>query len=163
MFVNVSPADYNSEETASSLAYAARVKTITNNAERMQESAEVARLKRVIAQLRAGGPGGGGGEPTAASDEDGFGADGADGMGHTSPLSAPQAVNGSGGDDDGGQPEPVALTPWSPAVLVPVAGKGGGDSPLGASEALGGGTPAALSSGSVAPGGELVMSGRVRT
>lgn len=32
MFVNISPADYNAEETATSLQYAARVKTITNDA-----------------------------------------------------------------------------------------------------------------------------------
>jgi hypothetical protein len=30
MFVNISPADYNCDETVSSLQYAARVKTITN-------------------------------------------------------------------------------------------------------------------------------------
>jgi hypothetical protein len=32
MFVNISPADYNAEETATSLQYAARVKLITNDA-----------------------------------------------------------------------------------------------------------------------------------
>lgn len=32
MFVNFSPADYNADETATSLAYATRVKKITNNA-----------------------------------------------------------------------------------------------------------------------------------
>ncbi|RYG56604.1 hypothetical protein EON66_02480 [archaeon] len=36
MFVNLSPADYNAEETLSSLVYASRVKLITNNAEKMQ-------------------------------------------------------------------------------------------------------------------------------
>ena len=34
-FVNFSPADYNCDETVSSLAYAARVKKITNNAARV--------------------------------------------------------------------------------------------------------------------------------
>jgi hypothetical protein len=32
MFVNISPADYNCDETASSLTYALRVKNITNSA-----------------------------------------------------------------------------------------------------------------------------------
>ncbi len=32
MFVNISPADYNAEETATALQYAARVKNITNDA-----------------------------------------------------------------------------------------------------------------------------------
>ena len=36
MFVNLSPADYNAEETQSSLVYASRVKLITNSAEKMQ-------------------------------------------------------------------------------------------------------------------------------
>jgi len=36
MFVNLSPADYNVEETQSSLVYASRVKLITNSAEKMQ-------------------------------------------------------------------------------------------------------------------------------
>ena len=41
MFVNISPADYNSEETYTSLQYAQRVKAITNDASKAQESAEV--------------------------------------------------------------------------------------------------------------------------
>jgi kinesin family protein C2/C3 len=41
MFVNISPADYNCEETATSLQYAARVKLITNDASKAAESAEV--------------------------------------------------------------------------------------------------------------------------
>ncbi len=40
--------------TQTSLQYAARVKLITNSAEKAQESAEVARLKAQIAALRAG-------------------------------------------------------------------------------------------------------------
>lgn len=54
MFVNMSPADYNAEETQSSLVYASRVKLITNSAEKMQETAEIARLKKIIASLKAG-------------------------------------------------------------------------------------------------------------
>lgn len=36
MFVNISPADYNQEETATALTYASRVKLITNSAEKQQ-------------------------------------------------------------------------------------------------------------------------------
>jgi hypothetical protein len=59
-----------------SLAYAARVKLITNNAERMAESAEVARLKAVVAALRAGRevplePAAGEGEPDVGSEAGG--------------------------------------------------------------------------------------------
>ena len=46
MFVNFSPADYNAEETCTSLQYAQRVKTITNSAAKAQESAEIQQLKR---------------------------------------------------------------------------------------------------------------------
>ena len=35
-FVNISPADYNSEETTTSLQYAQRVKMITNDASKAQ-------------------------------------------------------------------------------------------------------------------------------
>ncbi|EKX35813.1 kinesin-like protein [Guillardia theta CCMP2712] len=41
MFVNISPSDYNSEETTTSLQYASRVKLITNDASKAQESAEI--------------------------------------------------------------------------------------------------------------------------
>lgn len=54
MFVNFSPADYNSDETTTSLMYAARVKKIINNASRAAESAEVAKLKAMIKRLKAG-------------------------------------------------------------------------------------------------------------
>jgi hypothetical protein len=54
MFVNVSPADYNAEETNSSLGYAARVKLIQNQAKRTSESSEVLRLKRIISAMQAG-------------------------------------------------------------------------------------------------------------
>ncbi len=36
MFVNISPADYNQEETVTALTYATRVKLITNTAEKQQ-------------------------------------------------------------------------------------------------------------------------------
>ena len=45
MFVNFSPADYNADETATSLSYAARVKKIVNNASKQAETEEVAKLK----------------------------------------------------------------------------------------------------------------------
>ncbi|RLN57168.1 hypothetical protein BBJ29_005792 [Phytophthora kernoviae] len=54
MFVNISPADYNTEETVTSLTYASRVKLITNNANKNSESEQVNRLKAIIKQLRAG-------------------------------------------------------------------------------------------------------------
>lgn len=57
MFVNVSPADYNAEETQTSLAYASRVKLITNNASKQSENEEIRRLKAIIANLKAGGDG----------------------------------------------------------------------------------------------------------
>jgi len=37
MFVNFSPADYNCDETITSLNYAARVKTIVNSASKVTE------------------------------------------------------------------------------------------------------------------------------
>ncbi|XP_002122612.2 uncharacterized protein LOC100187504 [Ciona intestinalis] len=54
MFVNISPANYNSEESVTSLTYAARVKLITNDASKNAETKEVARLRQVIAKLKAG-------------------------------------------------------------------------------------------------------------
>ncbi|CAN0355447.1 unnamed protein product, partial [Phaeothamnion confervicola] len=54
MFVNISPADYNAEETVTSLMYASRVKLITNSANKNQDSEEVARLKAIIRKLKAG-------------------------------------------------------------------------------------------------------------
>ena len=76
-YVNISPADYNLEETLTSLAYAARVKLITNDAAKngassparrpalvrpvsecgrfvAEESKEVHRLKDQIKQLKTG-------------------------------------------------------------------------------------------------------------
>jgi hypothetical protein len=54
MFVNFSPADYNADETSTSLMYAARVKKIVNNASKAAESEEVARLKQIIKRLQGG-------------------------------------------------------------------------------------------------------------
>ena len=54
MFVNISPADYNSAESAISLTYASRVKLITNNATKNADSKEVAKLKQIIAKLKNG-------------------------------------------------------------------------------------------------------------
>ncbi|XP_058881588.1 uncharacterized protein si:dkey-96l17.6 isoform X1 [Acipenser ruthenus] len=48
MFVNISPADYNAEETVISLIYATRVKAITNNAQKNSECKEITRLKEVL-------------------------------------------------------------------------------------------------------------------
>ncbi|KAF0719548.1 Aste57867_962 [Aphanomyces stellatus] len=54
MFVNISPADYNQDETQTSLSYAPRVKLITNQANKNSDTKEVAKLKQIIKQLKAG-------------------------------------------------------------------------------------------------------------
>lgn len=54
MFVNVSPSEYNADETANSLQYASRVKLITNDAAKASESKEIQRLKDIISKLKAG-------------------------------------------------------------------------------------------------------------
>ncbi len=54
MFVNFSPADYNADETSTSLMYASRVKKIVNNASKQAESEEVAKLKMIIKRLQQG-------------------------------------------------------------------------------------------------------------
>jgi len=54
MFVNISPADYNQDETVTSLTYAARVKEIKNTANKNADSKEVAHLKAIIAKYKAG-------------------------------------------------------------------------------------------------------------
>lgn len=51
MFVNVSPAEFNCEETITSLNYAARAKNIQNKATKNLDNAEVAKLKRKIQDL----------------------------------------------------------------------------------------------------------------
>ncbi|XP_076443264.1 uncharacterized protein LOC143281879 [Babylonia areolata] len=54
MFVNISPADYNCDETVISLTYASRVKLITNDASKNADNKEIARLKAIISKLKAG-------------------------------------------------------------------------------------------------------------
>ncbi len=54
MFVNVSPADYNRDETVTSLTYASRVKLITNDAQKNADSKEITRLKAIIKKLQTG-------------------------------------------------------------------------------------------------------------
>lgn len=54
MFVNISPADYNVDETVVSLTYASRVKLITNDASKNADNKEINRLKGIIAKLKAG-------------------------------------------------------------------------------------------------------------
>ncbi|KAK1176041.1 kinesin-like protein KIN-14I [Acipenser oxyrinchus oxyrinchus] len=56
MFVNISPADYNAEETVISLIYATRVKAITNHAQKNSECKEITRLKEIILKLKSGQP-----------------------------------------------------------------------------------------------------------
>ena len=53
MMVNVAPGDANADESLQSLAYGQRAKLITNTATKMVETAEVQRLKKIIAQLRS--------------------------------------------------------------------------------------------------------------
>ena len=52
--LNVSPADYNCEETINSFNYAARVRCIENEVKRNTESKEIVRLKNVIRRMRQG-------------------------------------------------------------------------------------------------------------
>ena len=63
MFVNTSPADYNTPESNSSLAFANRCKDITNAvaAGPGVQAAQVSALKKELAKLKKGGGGGGGG------------------------------------------------------------------------------------------------------
>ncbi|XP_023658969.1 uncharacterized protein [Paramormyrops kingsleyae] len=56
MFVNISPASCNTEETLTSLSYATRVKAITNTAQKNSESKEIAHLKEIILKLKSGQP-----------------------------------------------------------------------------------------------------------
>lgn len=53
MFVCIGPADYNIEESVTSLGYATRVKTIINNVNRQAETKEIQRLKRIIEKLKS--------------------------------------------------------------------------------------------------------------
>ncbi|XP_069137700.1 uncharacterized protein [Argopecten irradians] len=54
MFVNISPADYNQDETIISLMYASRVKLITNDASKNADNKEIAKLKNIIAKMKKG-------------------------------------------------------------------------------------------------------------
>ncbi|XP_060607664.1 nuclear anchorage protein 1-like [Ruditapes philippinarum] len=54
MFVNISPADYNMDETVISLTYASRVKLITNDASKNADNKEIARLRNIIDKLKKG-------------------------------------------------------------------------------------------------------------
>jgi hypothetical protein len=63
MFVNVSPASSNEEETLGSLSYATRASLIKNEVKKDEDSAEVQRLKKIIARLSAENQQGGGGRP----------------------------------------------------------------------------------------------------
>ncbi|ESO98670.1 hypothetical protein LOTGIDRAFT_174085 [Lottia gigantea] len=54
MFVNISPADYNQDESVISLTYASRVKLITNDASKNSDNKEIARLKSIIQKLKQG-------------------------------------------------------------------------------------------------------------
>ena len=47
MFVNLSPTQWNGQETLSSLLYASRAKQISNKAFKQDESEEISRLKQV--------------------------------------------------------------------------------------------------------------------
>jgi hypothetical protein len=59
MFVNTSPADYNSAETNSSLGFASRCKDITNSVQQGPgvQAAQMNALKKQLAQLKKGGGG----------------------------------------------------------------------------------------------------------
>jgi len=118
MFVNISPVEYNADETHSALVYAARVKLITNSAEKQQETQQIRRLKAIIAELRRGGTVSAGDAEAAAAEaeaEDAFG-DGAE-------VSAASGCGGGGGG--GGETEEsemaAALQYEEAALLVGTA------------------------------------------
>lgn len=52
MFVNISPSDYNSQETKLSLFFGENAKKIKNNVSKNVESQEIIKLKEEIASLR---------------------------------------------------------------------------------------------------------------
>ena len=52
MFVNISPAEYNREETIGSLKYASRAKDIKNDVTQMTDTAEISKLKDIIRKLQ---------------------------------------------------------------------------------------------------------------
>ncbi|ELU03973.1 hypothetical protein CAPTEDRAFT_167295 [Capitella teleta] len=54
MFVNISPVNYNADESVISLTYASRVKLITNDAQKNADNKEISRLKGIIQKLKKG-------------------------------------------------------------------------------------------------------------
>jgi len=109
MFVNSSPVEYNADETHSALVYAARVKLITNSAEKQQETQQIRRLKAIIAELRRGGTVSAGDAEAAAAEgeaEDAFG-DGAE---------APAGGGGGGGETE--ESEMAAALHYEEAALL---------------------------------------------
>ena len=52
MFVNISPADYNYQETKSSLYFGSKVKEIQNPVQKNIESEEIKKLKEEVEMLR---------------------------------------------------------------------------------------------------------------
>jgi hypothetical protein len=52
MFVNISPADYNYQETKSSLYFGSKVKEIQNPIEKNRESEEIRRLREELELLK---------------------------------------------------------------------------------------------------------------
>jgi hypothetical protein len=56
MVVNVSPLLADANESKSSLDYAQRVKEVTNECSRNFETAEIARLKSIIEDMKASSP-----------------------------------------------------------------------------------------------------------
>ncbi len=52
MFVNISPADWNTEETQTSLYYASRVKLITNESSKNVETKELSRMKKRYEEMQ---------------------------------------------------------------------------------------------------------------
>ena len=53
MFVNVSPATYNLDETHNSLQYASRVRTIVNTASKDEANKHVQKLKQAVTYWKA--------------------------------------------------------------------------------------------------------------
>jgi hypothetical protein len=51
MFVNISPASSNEEETVGSLGYATRASLIKNHVKKQEDTAEVRRLKKIVSTL----------------------------------------------------------------------------------------------------------------
>lgn len=80
------------DETITSLTYAARVKLITNNANKNQDSEEVARLKAIIRKLKAG-------EDASTIEE---GASSSSSSSSSSSASARATPSDESGDSEGG-------------------------------------------------------------